>query len=385
MDSLRNLTKDQIEVLEKELRDALSQVMSSHKGPNWISDPSIGLKDLTQINQARETELKIHPNASKNLIDYTNLTDLKEVILKNWVLFKDTFGEQRDFEFYMNRLITNRTSLAHARALVDYEYHLVLGICGMFLNSIQRWKDGSGKQVKDYISEIVFFTSETDSRNILNHEIDTWVSYLGSKKIVQNGDTKELAFDSGKVLITIPEKIQPYSYMGKGRQIKTVYCKFVKVITSNKKLLAKVIEKSNRPFRKLEMVLIGSLNLKIIAEDMLSKGSRFNTDLDRRNNVTNISLLSYDGTHTWPIRWLWLRLGIKNDEPILTLEFEGNFDEGLRNLDLINPAKVFSYLYNGLTYEEKKAFVNDILYPFNKQVEDLSMINIFHKTNEEIN
>lgn len=385
MDNLRNLTKDRIEVLEKELRDTLSQIMSSHKGPNWISDPNIGLKDITQINQARETELKIRPNASKNVIDYTNLTDLKEVILKNWVLFKNVFGELRDFEFYMNRLINNRTSLAHARALVDYEYHLVIGICGIFLNSIQLWKDGSGKQVKNYICEIVFFTSETDSTKILNHEIETWISNIDSKKIVQNGDAKELAFDSGEVLITIPEKIQPYSYMGKGRQFKTVYCKFVKVNTSNKKLLAKVIEKSNRPFRKLDMVLIGSLNLNIIAENTLSKGSRFKTDLDRRNNVTNISLLAYDGSHIWPIRWLWLRLGIKNDEPILTLEFEGNFDEGLRNLELINPANAFSYLYNGLTYEEKKAFINDILYPFNKQVEDWSMINIFHKPNEEIN
>jgi hypothetical protein len=385
LDNLRNLTKDRIEVLEKELRDTLSQIMSSHKGPNWISDPNIGLKDITQINQARETELKIRPNASKNVIDYTNLTDLKEVILKNWVLFKNVFGELRDFEFYMNRLINNRTSLAHARALVDYEYHLVIGICGIFLNSIQLWKDGSGKQVKNYICEIVFFTSETDSTKILNHEIETWISNIDSKKIVQNGDAKELAFDSGEVLITIPEKIQPYSYMGKGRQFKTVYCKFVKVNTSNKKLLAKVIEKSNRPFRKLDMVLIGSLNLNIIAENTLSKGSRFKTDLDRRNNVTNISLLAYDGSHIWPIRWLWLRLGIKNDEPILTLEFEGNFDEGLRNLELINPANAFSYLYNGLTYEEKKAFINDILYPFNKQVEDWSMINIFHKPNEEIN
>ena len=53
-----------------------------------------------------------------------------------------------------------------------------------------------------------------------------------------------------------------------------------------------MIEKSNRPFRKLNMILIGSLNLNTIAENMLSKGSKFSSGLDRCNNVTNISLLT---------------------------------------------------------------------------------------------
>lgn len=53
--------------------------------------------------------------------------------------------------------------------------------------------------------------------------------------------------------------------------------------------------------------------------------------------------------------------------------FDGNVDEGLSNINKINPNTFFDILYNKINHMEKEKVVSSILAPFNENNKDSLM------------
>lgn len=359
--------------LEKQLRILINDVLTNEKGPDWLIDPLNGLtqENIEKIQETLNNEVLKSKDASKNLIDYTFIQDLSNIIQKNWTLFSSIFGKKSKFESDMDVLTRNRNSLLHQRPLEEYEYHLVIGTGLSLIHKIKLWNKGAGRRIAKYVCEIFFFVLDKRLDKEIEDQIDDWISKIDFRNKKIEGSTIELSFDEGKVLITYPYGITEYSYMVKGSDFRKAYCKIVHVTSKEKFLIDKIVKISNRPFRRFDMIFEEPLNLEVVKDVMLSNGkTKFTTKLNNDKSIGYLSFLAYErGSFKWPPRYLHFRIDNFEDKRTISIDFDGNVDEGLQNIDLINVENILNYMYNKMNFKEKVDFLKSIFYPFNQENE----------------
>lgn len=163
-----------INVVETVLRRAVRQVL----GDSWHEGTGV---DRAKLEDRREEERKRRTGATvdADLLSYTHLYELKQIIKKRWAEFKPIFAKEDRFFVYMKRLEDFRNAPMHCRSLLPFERALLEGIAGELRNELTLWRSSQAPDMSWYPT----VESITDS---LGNLIPTGISVTPSR--LQVGD-----------------------------------------------------------------------------------------------------------------------------------------------------------------------------------------------------
>jgi hypothetical protein len=138
-----------LETLEIALRRVIREVL----GTAWIND----VKDREVLEQRRETERKQRDGVlvSDDLLDYTMLYQLEDLISRNWQSFKEVFEDKKRFDVWMKEVDHVRNAIAHSRPLLPHEQELLSAISRQIRNLITIYRTNQ-MPVKAYYPLIEF-------------------------------------------------------------------------------------------------------------------------------------------------------------------------------------------------------------------------------------
>jgi Swt1-like HEPN len=133
---------DSLRATENVLRDFIALRLSQMLGPQWEDRLDVTAERIQKWRERRKEEAArlSTGNLETRLLYFADFTDLKTVITKNWELFKDVFGEKRQFEVLLSMLEDFRNPEAHRRGLLPFQEQLVAGICGEIRTQIARYR-----------------------------------------------------------------------------------------------------------------------------------------------------------------------------------------------------------------------------------------------------
>ena len=124
-----------INVVESVLRQAIREVL----GDGWSDGTGVNLTALEQ-RRANEAKHRAGVVVDGDLLAYTYLRDLQEIVRQRWPLFEPIFKDQPRFTVYMGRLEDFRNAPMHSRSLLPFERDLLAGIAGEFRNVLTLWR-----------------------------------------------------------------------------------------------------------------------------------------------------------------------------------------------------------------------------------------------------
>lgn len=126
---------DEIARTEGALRGLVRVVL----GDAWLELSGFPQEAIDAM-RARQVEDQARRKAARvggDLLDYTELTQLSRIILRNWEQFRPAIGpHKKNVEMDFDRLRAIRNPVAHTRPLLPYEVHLAAGIGGELRNRI---------------------------------------------------------------------------------------------------------------------------------------------------------------------------------------------------------------------------------------------------------
>lgn len=130
-----------VRLVELDLRQLVHAVL----GSSWLDTATAdGVVDATKLEEKAAAERSRRPAAvvSNDLLDYTEFTQLQNLILKKqWELFSSALGTRKHIETYLSKIAGFRNPTMHARPLLPFEEHLVLGISGELRNRIAIYRN----------------------------------------------------------------------------------------------------------------------------------------------------------------------------------------------------------------------------------------------------
>lgn len=130
------------------LRDFVQLILAEQHGENWIKTSGLPDERIELLESYREQYMdgKISMQEENRLINYTNFSDLKRMIERNWEGdFELAFGDKDTLKVFLNTLQRYTDPDSHSRSLLTHQKHLILGISGFLRNRIivyRSWKEG---------------------------------------------------------------------------------------------------------------------------------------------------------------------------------------------------------------------------------------------------
>ncbi|MGV9867863.1 hypothetical protein [Rhodococcus koreensis] len=191
---------------ETALRDVIRLAV-----PNWQSQ--LESDDIRKLEAKRTEEDKKRDGitVSQDLLDYTEVYQLRTLIDKNWQAVKPVLDDKKRTDVYLDIVFDVRNTIGHSRPVVPSERLLLAGAAGQIRNQLARYRssqdgsalhyssidsarDGSGQDAFGGISypkspnspgilrvdvgdEITFEVAGTDPRG---REL-TWSMYVGNR------------------------------------------------------------------------------------------------------------------------------------------------------------------------------------------------------------
>ncbi|WP_454164313.1 hypothetical protein [Gordonia iterans] len=130
-----------VRLVELDLRQLVRAVL----GDAWLTiAEKAGVVDAAALERKVSDERGRRPAAvvSTDLLDYTEFTQLQVLILeKAWDSFAPALNKKKHIETYLSKVSGFRNPTMHARALLPFEEHLVLGISGELRNRIAIYRN----------------------------------------------------------------------------------------------------------------------------------------------------------------------------------------------------------------------------------------------------
>jgi Swt1-like HEPN len=141
-----NSSEDPLRLTENVLRGLIQDVLRETYGTEWSSHLGVTAERLARWEERRDAERKRRSGAviEERILWYSDFTDLLTMIKKNWVLFKDCFGDLTKMEVYLKRLAEIRDPGAHSRALLPFENTLAAGLTGELRQQVTLYRAGGG-------------------------------------------------------------------------------------------------------------------------------------------------------------------------------------------------------------------------------------------------
>lgn len=120
---------------ESSLRTAIRLTL-----PDWIH--ANGAPDRESLERKQEEDRKRRDGSvvEADLLSYTEVHHLENLIMKNWERFKPVFGDQARTKVFIGALIDYRIPVAHSRDLTSYERDLLSGISGQLRNQVALYR-----------------------------------------------------------------------------------------------------------------------------------------------------------------------------------------------------------------------------------------------------
>ncbi len=123
----------------------LRQLVRSVLGSSWLEAAiASDVVDMHKLEAKVADERGRRPAVvvSSDLLDYTEFTQLQILILeKQWNAFAPALGKKKHIETYLSKIAGFRNPTMHARTLLPFEEHLVLGISGELRNRIAIYRN----------------------------------------------------------------------------------------------------------------------------------------------------------------------------------------------------------------------------------------------------
>lgn len=162
------LQQDPIEIIERELRLLIHDVLSHKFGENWIDDPKISLKEehLKSIKEKIEADKSAQGNqAIYDLpLSYADFSDLRELLIKHDNLFKPVFDKWKKTMVYLEITEGLRNTIKHHRDINSTQEYLLIGIAGEITDSINFWRIGTKAHVKQFVFTFSDYVSTEKKR-----------------------------------------------------------------------------------------------------------------------------------------------------------------------------------------------------------------------------
>jgi hypothetical protein len=156
------VAKNRIYQIENALRDIIDQVMSLASGPGWWNN-LLPIRVRSGAEKAFRKKFGQAPPKARDLLNYTYLPNLKDVVLENWPLFGSIFTNRLSFENDMNELNDIRRDESHNRkigqsSVSDLEniYTRLMGNISLYCQEIvpgyllENWRSRVADAVENY-------------------------------------------------------------------------------------------------------------------------------------------------------------------------------------------------------------------------------------------
>lgn len=122
---------------------AFREIVRSAIGTGWVDH--FAPEKVAALEEKREAEDKRRDGVtvSQDLLDYAEAYHLESLILKHWDKTGPILKDKKRAEVYLNVMLDVRNAIAHSRAVVPFERHLLAGIAGQIQNLISVYRSGS--------------------------------------------------------------------------------------------------------------------------------------------------------------------------------------------------------------------------------------------------
>lgn len=166
------MTKEQelLYELENDLRDFISEMLQQTYGIGWIDLPCFKkFKEKWQRFKTTKNERRVGEFKEYRLIYYSNIGDLKELILSNWDIFKPCFKKKQFIATRLDELTPIRDADAHRRPLSETEKGRVKQYYDDIEEVIREYKRKTAK-----IQDLAFPTIITVQDSLGNIQTNSW-------------------------------------------------------------------------------------------------------------------------------------------------------------------------------------------------------------------
>lgn len=176
-----------VERAEKSLRMVVRELL-----PDWQSRPGAPGGSVLQDRRDNEQRKRVGAQVSNDLLDFTNLGELVEIIGQNLEKFSAVFPDSERVKALLTTLNDYRNPISHFRDLVPAEQDLLSGTCGLITNLITKYKSDPS-DLNRYYSRII------SVRNHLGVELEDYSPGIGMGRpatVVATAEVDEtLTFD----------------------------------------------------------------------------------------------------------------------------------------------------------------------------------------------
>lgn len=202
--------------IENILRDFISEMLQRKYGITWVDLPQFEkLKEKWLSFKTTKNGRRIGGFEESRLIYFSNMGDLKELILSNWDIFKPCFRKEQFLATRLDELTPIRDAVAHRRSLSETEK-----------GRVKQYHDDIEEVVREYkrktakIQDFVFPTIMTVQDSLGNIQTNSWAKNStgewpgpsGRRPIVHVSDHIEFiakAFDPEGKLLDCRFSVQP--------------------------------------------------------------------------------------------------------------------------------------------------------------------------------
>jgi len=136
---------EQISLLERLLRDLVDGEL-----PDWPSLLSEEARTLLEGKRDEEGKKRRGIQHSERLIDYTEVTQIQNLITGNYSAFEPALGSKEYVKFYFKRINAFRNPTMHSRPVLAFERQLIEGIVGEFRQQIALYRSEKDPSMNHY-------------------------------------------------------------------------------------------------------------------------------------------------------------------------------------------------------------------------------------------
>lgn len=140
--------------IENFLRTNIQFILKDKYGDSWEEHLGVTEDRIKKWNERKEEERnRLNGRVLESrLLFYSDFYDLKEIMLKNWELFKSIFKNKKDLEYQLAMLESFRNPNAHNRDLLEHQKYLLVGIVGEIKSSILEYRGSIEKEDTYFLS-----------------------------------------------------------------------------------------------------------------------------------------------------------------------------------------------------------------------------------------
>lgn len=109
-------------LLENSIRSVINRVLTAKHGKDWwLTEAPIGVRKLVQGRKDKEDKVPWHGKRGAHEIYYSDFSDLRNIIEKNWVDFDPIIHKQQWINQWLEELEPARNTLAHNNPVSENE------------------------------------------------------------------------------------------------------------------------------------------------------------------------------------------------------------------------------------------------------------------------